>query len=131
MGPEDLGSMNSKAEKNGGAADTLKLGAAIAVLLAGLVGFYYYDDQVTWMRVLGLLVAAGVGVFIAAQSVRGRALIDFLQAANVELRRVVWPSRQETVQTTLIVLVVVLLVGIMLWLIDMFFGWAVRGLIGA
>lgn len=123
--------MNSKAERSGGAADTLKLGLAIAVMLAGLVGFYYYDDQVTWMRVLGLLVAAGVGVFIAAQSVRGRALIGFLQAANVELRRVVWPSRQETVQTTLIVLVVVLLVGIMLWLIDMFFGWAVRGLIGA
>jgi preprotein translocase subunit SecE len=123
--------MNSKAERSGGAADTLKLGAAVAVMLAGMVGFYYYDDQVTWMRVLGLLVAAGIGVWIAAQSVQGRALLGFLQAANVELRKVVWPSRQETVQTTLIVLVVVILVGIMLWLIDMFFGWAIRGLIGA
>lgn len=122
--------MNSKAE-TGGAADTLKLGAAVAVLLAGIVGFYYFDDQVTWMRVLGLLVVAGVAVAIAAQSVRGRAMIGFLQAANTELRKVVWPTRQETAQTTLIVLVVVLLVGIMLWLIDMFFGWAIRGLIGA
>lgn len=123
--------MNSKAERSGGAADTLKLGMAVAVLLAGMVGFYYYDDQVTWIRVLGLLVTAGVAVLIAAQSVQGRALIGFLQAANVELRKVVWPSRQETLQTTLIVLVVVLLVGIMLWLIDMFFGWVVRGLLGA
>ncbi len=123
--------MNSKAERSGGAADTLKLGMAVAVLLAGMVGFYYYDDQVTWIRVLGLLVTAGIAVLIAAQSVQGRALIGFLQAANVELRKVVWPSRQETLQTTLIVLVVVLLVGIMLWLIDMFFGWVVRGLLGA
>lgn len=126
-----LGRMNSKAETGGGTADTLKLGAAVAVLLAGIVGFYYFDDQVTWMRVLGLLVVAGVGVAIAAQSARGRAMIGFLQAANVELRKVVWPTRQETAQTTLIVLIVVLLVGIMLWLIDMFFGWAIRGLIGA
>lgn len=123
--------MNSKVERSGGAADTLKLGAAVAVLLAGIVGFYYYEDQVAWMRVLGLLVVGGISVLIASQSTRGRALIGFLQAANVELRKVVWPTRQETLQTTLIVLVVVLLVGIMLWLIDMFFGWAVRGLIGA
>lgn len=123
--------MNSKAERSGTAADTLKLGAAVAVLLAGMVGFYYYDDQVTWIRVLGLLVTAGIGILIAAQSVQGRALLGFLQAANVELRKVVWPSRQETLQTTLVVLVVVLVVGIMLWLIDMFFGWAVRGLLGA
>lgn len=123
--------MNSKAETSGGAADALKLGAAVAVLLAGMVGFYYYDDQVTWIRVLGLLITAGIGVLIAAQSTRGRTLISFLQAANVELRKVVWPTRQETLQTTLIVLVVVMIVGIMLWLIDMFFGWVVRGLIGA
>lgn len=125
--------MNGKAktEAVSGSADTLKLGVAVAVLIGGVLGFYYFDDQVTWLRVLGLLVVAGIAVSIAAQTVRGRALIGFLQDANIEVRKVVWPTRQETAQTTLIVLVVTILVGIMLWLMDTFFGWIVRGLIGA
>lgn len=124
--------MNSKAksETEAGTGDTLKLGMALLVLLAGVVGFYYYGDQEAWIRVLGMLVLGGIAVAIAAQTVRGRAAIGFLQAANVELRKVIWPTRQETLQTTLLVLTITIIVGIMLWLIDMFFGWVIRGLLG-
>lgn len=124
--------MNGKAKTDttGSSADGLKLGLAALILLGGFVGFYYFDDQVIWLRVLGLLVMAGLAASVAAQSARGRAVVDFLQRANTELRKVVWPTRQETVQTTLIVLVVVVIVGIMLWLMDMFFGWLIRSLLG-
>jgi len=124
--------MNSKAkaEATGGTLDTVKLSVALLILLAGVVGFYYYGAQPAWMRVLGLLAVAGVGVAVGAQSHQGKLLLGFLRNANIELRKVVWPTRQETAQTTLMVLIVVVLVAIMLWVVDTFFGWAIRALIG-
>ena len=80
--------------------------------------------------VVGLLAVATIAVLIALQTAFGRQVAGFISGANTEVRRVVWPSRAETLQTTLAVLVVVLLVGIFLWLLDMLLLWAVQLLTG-
>lgn len=108
----------------------MKLAVAAVLLSGAVVAFYYFSDQSTLLRVLGLLAAAGVAVFIAAQTAKGGQALAFLGDARTEVRKVVWPTRQETIQTSLIVFVMVVIVGIMLWLLDMFLLWAVRLLTG-
>jgi len=110
--------------------DTLKLTVALAIVVAAIGGFYYFADQSLLLRVLGLLACAGIAGFIALQTEKGRSAWVFFQDAQIEVRKVVWPTRQETVQTTLIVILVVVFVAILLWLLDMFLGWAVRGIMG-
>ncbi len=110
--------------------DAAKLVLALLVLSAGIVGFYYFSDQSNLYRVLGLLVIAGIAVGIASTSSQGKALVGFLKNSRTEVRKMVWPTRQEALQTTLIVMFLVVLVGIFLWLVDMFLGWAVRMLLG-
>ena len=110
--------------------DTFKLLLAIAVLIAGIVGFYYYEAESLLYRVLGVVFAAGVAVAISATTVLGQNLIGFGREARMEVRKVVWPSRQETVQTTFMVIVAVIIIGIFLWLIDMLLAEAIQLLTG-
>jgi preprotein translocase subunit SecE len=77
-------------------------------------------------RVIGILLAAGISLMIAAQSEHGRVAIGFMRDSRTELRKVVWPTRKETAQTTLFVLAAAVVAGLFFWLIDMFLGWAVR-----
>ena len=106
--------------------DTFKLMLAIAVLIAGIVGFYYYEAESLLYRVLGVVFAAAVAVAISATTVLGQNLIGFGREARMEVRKVVWPSRQETVQTTFMVIVAVILIGIFLWLIYMLLAEAIQ-----
>ena len=110
--------------------DTFKLVLAIAVLLVGIGGFYYYADASLLYRVLGLVAMAIVAVGIALTTGTGRAIVSFGREARAEVRKVVWPTRQETVQTTLMVVVAVIILGIFLWLIDMMLLKAVQMLTG-
>ena len=110
--------------------DSLKLTVAVAILLAAIGGFYYYGDQSLLIRVLALLAAATVSAVVALQTGVGRNAWGFIGETRTEVRKVVWPSRQETIQTTLVVIVMVILVGVMLGLFDMFLGWAVQKLTG-
>lgn len=110
--------------------DTVKLALSVAIIVAALLGFYYFEAHSQLLRVLGLLVVVGVAVFIAYQTAMGRRVWKFATDAKIEVRKVVWPSRQETVQTTLIVFVVVLIMGIVLWLFDMMLGAILRTLTG-
>ncbi len=110
--------------------DTFKLVLAIAVLLVGIGGFYYYADASLLYRVLGLVAMAIVAVGIALTTGTGRAIVSFGREARAEVRKVVWPTRQETVQTTLMVVVAVIILGIFLWLIDMMLLKAVQVLTG-
>ena len=109
--------------------DTVKLAAAILLLLLGIAAFYYFKDQALLYRVLGMLALVIVGVAVFLTSSQGRALKEFMKASRTEMRKVVWPTRRETLQTTMVVIVMVLLVGIFLWLLDMFLGWAVKFII--
>ena len=111
--------MSAHAESPASTLDTIKLALAALILAAGIGAFYYFGEVSQLLRVLGLLAVAGIAVAVALTSAPGRALWRFATDSRVELRKVVWPSRQETIQTTLIVLVVVLIVGIFLWLVDM------------
>ena len=97
---------------------------------AAIGGFYYFDDQPQWLRVVALLVAAGITVLIALQTQLGKAAWAFRREAIIEVRKVVWPTRKETVQTTTVVLIVVIIMALLLWLLDMFLAWAVRFLTG-
>ena len=121
--------MVSKTEQSSSAIDTFKLMTAVLVLIAGVVGFYYFEEQSQLLRVLGMLAVAVVAFFIAASSDPGRRGLSFVREARVEVRKVVWPTRQETLQTTIAVLFMVILVAIMLWLFDMFLGWGVSKLL--
>ena len=121
--------MVSKTEQSTSAIDTFKLMTAVLVLLAGVVGFYYFEDESQLLRVLGMLAVAVIAFLIAATSDVGRRSLGFFKDARVEVRKVVWPTRQETVQTTIAVLFMVILVAIMLWLFDMLLGWGVSKLL--
>jgi preprotein translocase subunit SecE len=122
--------MNAKAETESSRFDTLKLGAAVLLLAVSILAFYRFDDQLLVVRVLGLLAAAGISVFIAAQSSTGKSIISFIGGAKAEVRKVVWPTRAETMQTTLAVILMVFLVGIFLWLLDMVLLWGIQLLTG-
>jgi len=110
--------------------DTFKLLIAIAVLLAGIGGFYYYVDESLLYRVLGLVALVIVAAGIAFTTATGHAILSFGREARGEVRKVVWPTRQETVQTTLMVVVAVIILGIFLWLVDMMLLNAVQLLTG-
>ena len=110
--------------------DTVKLLVAVALLVAGIGFFYFFEEYGLLVRVLGLLVIAGLAVAVALQSTAGRAVWDFAVASRTEVRKVVWPTRQETIQTTLIVFAMVLVIGIVLWLFDMMLMAIVRSVTG-
>jgi preprotein translocase subunit SecE len=119
----------TKTEQSTSAIDTFKLMTAVLVLIAGVVGFYYFEEESHLLRVLGMLAVAVVAFLIVATSDVGRRGLGFVKDARVEVRKVVWPTRQETLQTTVAVLFMVILVAIMLWLFDMFLGWGVSKLL--
>jgi preprotein translocase subunit SecE len=122
--------MASKTEVQSSGLDTAKLAVAALLLVAGVVAFYWYQDQSTLYRILGLLAIVAVAAGIALTTAKGRSIVSFLQDSRTEVRKMVWPSRTETVQTTLVVFLVVIVVGIFLWLLDMFLGWLIRLIIG-
>jgi len=123
--------MVSKAEvTTTNSLDTAKLVAAGALVLAGLVGFYYFEGQSLLMRVIALLIIAGLAAFVVYQTDLGKRTVAFFRDARTEVRKVVWPSRAETTQTTLTVFIIVLIVGILLWLFDMLLSFLFRAITG-
>ncbi|WP_296808255.1 preprotein translocase subunit SecE [Thiocapsa sp.] len=122
--------MNSRAEARGAGLDTAKLAIAALLLVSGIFAFYFFEGFSVLLRVIGLLLISGGAAAVALQTARGRALWQFASDARMEVRKVVWPSRQETLQTTLIVIVMVLIVGIILWLFDMMLMAILRFLTG-
>jgi len=122
--------MVSKAEVTSSNADVIKLAAAGALVFAGLVGFYYFAEQSLLLRVIALLIIAGLVAFIVYQTDLGKRTVEFFKDARTEVRRVVWPSRSETTQTTVTVFIIVVIVGIFLWLFDMLLSFLFRLITG-
>ena len=122
--------MVAKAEVTSNNTDTLKLAAAGALVLLGLFVFYYFGNQSLLLRVVALLIVAGLAAFIVYQTDLGRRTVHFFRDARTEVRRVVWPSRAETTQTTLTVFIIVFIVGIFLWLLDIFLSFLFRLITG-
>ena len=112
------------------AKDTALMTLSVLVLLAGIVGFYWFDEDALPLRlgmVVGGLVVAGGLLWI---SWYGREFRQFAQAARVELRKVVWPSREDTVRTTIMVIAFAIVMGLFFWVLDMILTWMIRLLTG-
>jgi preprotein translocase subunit SecE len=99
-------------------ADKIKFGFAIALVIAGIVGYYQLSEHALILRVLSVLAGLGLGVAAAWFTASGQEFYRFGQEAIAETRRVVWPSRKETWQTTMVVFALVLVMGLFLWLVD-------------
>ena len=109
-------------------ADNIKLSVAVILMIIAITLFYTFSEYSTLLRVLGLLAVAGLSVFIASRTAIGSTMLGYIGDTQTEVRKVVWPTRQETLQTTLIVLLMVMLVALMLWGFDSLLGWAVRSI---
>ena len=105
--------------------DTVKWLIVFALVAVAVVGNSYYADESLLYRVLGIVALAVVAGLVALQTAKGAAFWALVKGSRNEIRKVVWPTRQETVQTTMIVVVFVILVALMLWGLDAFLGWLV------
>jgi preprotein translocase subunit SecE len=116
--------------QDGGAANTAKLVVAILIVLAGVVGYYLLANQAAWLRWLPVVGGIILAAVVIAWSQYGTDLRQFMHDARVELRKIVWPSRQETGMTTMVVFVFVLAAGLFFWGLDLVLAWATRALTG-
>ena len=110
-------------------ADKLKFALALALLAAGVVGFYLLSEQPLVLRVLSVLVGLGAGIAVASISEPGRRFIGFARESITETKKVVWPSRKETTQTTGLVFAFVFVMAIFLWLTDKSLEWVLYDLV--
>jgi len=122
--------MNAKAESQGGGLDSLKWVIVVLLIIGAIGGNMYYADQSLLYRSLGIVAIAVIAAVIAIQTVQGAAFWVLAKEARTEIRKVVWPTRQESTQTTLIVLAFVLLMSLILWGLDTLLGWIVSIFIG-
>ena len=111
--------------------DTIKLLLSAAVLFGGLFSYYYYLQVSLPLRVLMVLGGLLAGTAIAMTSFQGKQLFSFIQSSRIEIRKVVWPTNQETSQTTMAVFVFTLVMGIFFWGLDSFLLWLTRTLVGS
>jgi preprotein translocase subunit SecE len=117
-------------EQGAGRGNGMLLGLAVALVLAGVVAYYLLSGQSGWLRWLAVAagLAAGIGVFAASGS--GHDFRQFAVDARNELRKVVWPSKNETWMTTAVVFGFAVIAGVFFWLLDLFLAWATRLLTG-
>ncbi|GMR20291.1 MAG: preprotein translocase subunit SecE [Gammaproteobacteria bacterium] len=98
--------------------DKLKLWLAVLILGVGIAAYYYLAEQSDLVRIGVVVGAFVVAMIVALQSDQGKAAWIFFKAADTERRKVVWPTRKETIQVTLVVFAVVVLVAVFLWIVD-------------
>ncbi len=124
--------MNTKAETSTqpGVLNGVLWLLVIALLVAGVGGNWYFAEESILYRALALTALAVVAASLGFQTTQGKALWTLLREARVEIRRVVWPNRQETIQTTFIVVALVFIVALILWVLDLGLGWIVSRVIG-
>ena len=123
--------MNAKTETSGpGVLDLIKILLAVGLIVAGVGAYYYFPDASVALRAAGVVgsIAAAIAVFMT--TVRGQELWQFIQSSRVELRKVIWPTKNETVQTAIAVIIFTLVMAIFFWILDKFLFWATRLLTG-
>ena len=110
--------MSANTEARSNSLDTLKWGLVILLLAGAVVGNYLLAELSVALRVAGVIVTVAVAGLIALQTDKGKRALSFARESRTEVRKVVWPTRQESVQTTLIVFVVTLIMALVLWGLD-------------
>src|SRR5687768_13126939 len=120
--------MNAKVENNSPSAanDIVRYVLAVLLVIAGIAGFYWFADWATPLRALLPLAGLIAGAAVFVTTPRGRATLEYMSEARFELRKVIWPTRQETIRTTIVILIVVVLVSILLGIMDFFLAGGVR-----
>ncbi len=115
-----------------GILDTIKLILSAAILVGGIYAYYFYESAgvALPLRVLMVLGGTGVGIAVAMTSAQGKRLWQFIQGSRVEIRKVVWPTRQETTQTAIAVFVFALVMALFFWGLDSGLLWVTRQLVG-
>ena len=123
--------MNSKVETSRSAfADTLLLLISIIMLLGGITAYYYYQDlAITPVRVAALIAVTLLASWVAAQTQKGGTFFRFLKESDIERRKVVWPTHQEAVQTSFMVIIAVIIISLFLAAVDWMIGSLVRSLL--
>lgn len=125
--------MSTKVENQNYRLDPLKWIIVTVLIAVGVFGNWYLATTANisvFYRVVGLLVLAVLAIFIGLKTQKGQGFFNLAKSARAEIRKVVWPTRQETKQTTLIVVVVVLITALVLWGLDTLFGWLISLIIG-
>jgi preprotein translocase subunit SecE len=124
--------MSSQTEASqSGALDIVKLLLAAAAIIGGLYAYYFYAFQISLpLRVLMVLAGAGIGITVAMTSTQGQALWRFIQGSRVEIRKVVWPTREETTKTAIAVFVFTLVMMLFFWALDSGLLWLTKQLVG-
>ncbi|MGB5490443.1 MAG: preprotein translocase subunit SecE [Woeseiaceae bacterium] len=118
-------------QSESGVLDIIKLLVSAAALIGGLYAYYYYEPQVAQaLRVLMVLAGTAAGIGIAMTSTQGQRLWHFVQGSRVEIRKVVWPTKQETTQTAIAVFVFTLVMMLFFWALDSGLLWLTRTLVG-
>ena len=110
--------------------DKIKLGLALLLVAAGVAAFYYFADQALVARIGMVLAGVVAGAAVAWTSEPGKVFYVFAQESVAETKKVVWPSRKETVQTTGVVLAFVVVMAVFLWIVDALLVWVVKILLG-
>lgn len=120
--------MTEQAQQSVSVLDTAKLVAGAAILAGGIAAFYLLPDLPIWLRWIIVLAALVLGMLVGMQSAPGRTFWEFVQSSRTELRKVVWPNRQETVQVTLVVFVMLVVLALFFWALDSLLGFITRWL---
>jgi len=116
--------------QDAGTADKVKLAIAIVIVIAGVAGYYVLANQAAWLRWLSVIASLVLAGVVVAFSRYGSEFRRFVELARIELRKIVWPTRQETLQTTLVVFGFVIVAGVFFWLLDLALAWATKALTG-
>jgi preprotein translocase subunit SecE len=117
-------------EANSSRLDGVKWAIVLVLVVVGVYGNSYFSDESLLYRVLALLALAAVAGLVALRTAQGAAFWHLAHGSRTEIRKVVWPTRQETVQTTMIVVAFVIVVALILWGLDSLLGWLVSLVIG-
>jgi len=110
--------MSVQTENTSSGLDIFKWFLVVVFLAAAVVGNQYFDEQSLLIRVVAILVAAVIAMLIAATTEKGKTILGFAKESRIEARKVVWPTRQETIQTTLIIMLAVAVMSLLLWGLD-------------
>ena len=116
--------------QDAGTADKVKLTIAILIAIAGVAGYYLLANQPTWLRWMAVVASLVLAAVVVALSRYGTEFRRFVELSRIELRKVVWPTRQETLQTTVVVFVFVAIAGVFFWALDLVLAWATKFLTG-
>jgi preprotein translocase subunit SecE len=123
--------MNASTENQpSGSLDSLKWVVIFLILVGAVVGNYVYGEQSVLIRAIAVVFAIAIAGLIAMQTEKGRTAVEFAKESRTEVRKVVWPTRQEAVQTTGIVLVATLIMALLLWGLDSLLFWVVGFITG-